>query len=164
MAGAKRVAKELEERRRRPLPEQRIYRIHFYKDENGREPAREFMRALPGVKRRAIGVAIGEVLEKKGADVCKTDYGKSLGAGLYEFRVDQSAEETLRKAGKTPRSEIEDAKILIRVFFHVHGEKIVLLLSGYDKAELSSKTHQNEQIEEARRLLRDWKRHEREVG
>lgn len=68
------------------------------------------MRLLSGVKRRAIGVALTEVLEHLGPDVCNTDYGKNLGQGLYEFRVDQDAEEILRKAGKDPRPEPEEAR------------------------------------------------------
>jgi hypothetical protein len=75
----------------------------------------------------------------------------------YEFRVDQDAEQILRKAGKDPKREPERGKILLRVFFHPHGNKLLLLLSGYDKAEHSSKPHQNAEIEEARRLLRYWK-------
>jgi len=138
-------------------PEPTKYEIEFYEDENGNEPAVAFMRSLSGVKRRAIGVALTEVLEFLGPDVCKTGYGKNLGQGLYEFRVDQDAEEILRKGGKNPRAEPEEAKILIRVFFHAHGRKLILLLSGYDKAEHSSKPYQNEQIEAARKLLTSWK-------
>jgi putative component of toxin-antitoxin plasmid stabilization module len=133
------------------------YEIEFYEDDQGHEPALAFMQSLPGPKRRAIGVAINEFLRYLGSDVVRTDFGKSLGEGLYEFRVDQDAEQTLRKAGKNPKPEPERQKILLRVFFHPHGNKLLLLLSGYDKAEHSSKPHQNAQIEEARRLLRHWK-------
>jgi hypothetical protein len=109
------------------------------------------------LKRRAIGVALNEFLRHLGPDVVHTDFGKSLGRGLYEFRVDQDAEQILRKAGKSPRAELETGKILLRVFFHPHGKKLVLLLSGYDKGERTSRAHQNAQIEEARRLLKHWK-------
>lgn len=139
------------------------YEIEFYEDDQGREPALAFMRSLSGVKRRAIGVALREVLEHLGPDVCSTDYGKNLGGGLYEFRVDQDAEEILRKAGKDPRPEAEEAKILLRVFFHAHGRKLLLLLSGYDKAEHDSKPYQNAQIEAARKLLNHWKQREKEA-
>lgn len=133
------------------------YEIEFYEDDQGHEPALAFMQSLPGAKRRAIGVAINEFLRYLGPDVVRTDFGKSLGEGLYEFRVDQDAEQVLRKAGKNAKPEPERVKILLRVFFHPHGNKLLLLLSGYDKAEHSSKHHQNAQIEEARRLLRHWK-------
>ncbi len=129
------------------------YEVEFYEDDHGTEPALAFMQSLSGAKRRAIGVALNEVLRYLGPDVCNTDYGKSLGQGLYELRLDQDAEQVLRKVGKQPRPEREEAKILLRVFFHVHGRKIVLLLSGYDKAQHGSKRHQNQQIETARKLL-----------
>lgn len=133
------------------------YEIEFYEDDQGREPALAFMRSLSGVKRRAIGVALNEVLRHMGPDVASTDYGKNLGGGLFEFRIDRDAEEILRKAGKEPKPESEEAKILLRVFFHAHGKKLILLLAGYDKAEHPSKPHQNTQIEAARKLLNHWK-------
>jgi hypothetical protein len=139
------------------------YEIEFYVDARGHEPALAFMKSLTGPKRRAIGVAINEFLRYLGPDVVRTDFGKALGGGLYEFRVDQDAEQILRKAGKDPRPEPEQGKVLLRVFFHPHGDKLILLLSGYDKAEHSSKPHQNAQIEEAKRLLRHWKEREKKT-
>jgi len=133
------------------------YEVEFYEDEHGHEPAKAFMQSLSPVKRRAIGVALHEVLAHLGPDVVRTDYGKNLGGGLYEFRVDQDAEQILRKAGKDPRPEPDEGKILLRVFFHAHGKKIILLLSGYDKGERTSKFHQNSEIEAARKLLKRWK-------
>lgn len=137
------------------------YTLEFYEDEKGREPVLAFMRSLSRAKRAAIGVALTEVLQHLGPDVCRTDYGKNLGGGLSEFRVSRDAEEILRKAGKDPKPEPREAKILLRVFFHAHGSKLILLLSGYDKAEHDSKPYQNEQIEAARKLLSDWKSREK---
>jgi hypothetical protein len=137
------------------------YEIEFYVDDLGREPALAFMQSLSPVKRRAIGVVLNEFLCHLGPDVVRTDFGKSLGGGLYEFRVDQDAEQILHKAGKDPRPEPAEGKILLRVFFHPHGKKLILLLSGYDKGERTSKVHQNAQIEEARRLLSRWKEREK---
>jgi hypothetical protein len=140
------------------------YEIEFYVDDLGREPALAFMQSLTAFKRRAIGVALNEFLRYLGSDVVRTDFGKSLGGGLYEFRVDQDAEQILRKAGKDPRPEPEEGKILLRVFFHPHGKKLILLLSGYDKGEHTSRAYQNAQIEEARRLLSHWKEREKGSG
>jgi len=133
------------------------YTIEFYEDNHGREPALAFMRSLPQSKKAAIGVALHEFLGKFGPDVVQTDFGKALGDGLYEFRLDQNAEQVLRKAGKSPKPEEDDTKILLRVFFHAHGNKLILLLSGYDKAEHTSRSYQNAQIEQARTYLKDWK-------
>jgi hypothetical protein len=133
------------------------YEIEFYVDDAGNEPALAFMRSLPGMKKRAIGVAINEVLQYLGPDVADGNFGRSLGGGLYEFRLDQDAEQILRRTGKKPRPERDRGKILLRLFFHPHGNKLLLLLSGYDKGARPSKTHQKEQIDEARKMLNRWK-------
>jgi|GEM_PF-2645965 hypothetical protein len=125
------------------MPEPRApYRIEFYEDDDGREPALLFMQSLTPAKRRAVGVALNEFLGHLGPNVVATDFGKNLGGGLLEFRVDQDAAQILRKAGKDPRPEPDPGKILLRVFFHAHGTKLILLLSGYDKGERPSKIHQ----------------------
>src|SRR5579871_5838724 len=73
------------------------YELEFYVDDGSHEPVLAFMRSLSPLKRRAIGVALHEFLGHLGPDVVRTDFGKSLGGGLYEFRVDQDAEQILRK-------------------------------------------------------------------
>jgi hypothetical protein len=40
---------------------------------------------------------------------------------------------------------------------NAHGEKLVLLLAGYDKLANPSKVHQNDQIKVARQRLTAWK-------
>jgi hypothetical protein len=132
------------------------YQLEFYEDELGHEPALAFMRSLDGLSRRAIGVALHEVLEYLGPDVAAGNFGKNLGGGLYEFRLDQNAEQILHRKGKEARCEPEKGKILIRVFFHPHGSKLLLLLSGYDKLKHSSANYQQKQIQHARKLLKNW--------
>ena len=132
------------------------YTIEFFEDEDGTEPALSFMRGLTPAKRRAIGVAITEVLAFEGPNVAAGNWGRSLGRGLYEFRLDQDAEQVLRRKGKKARPEKESVSILLRVFFHVHGDKVVLLLGGYDKGERPSKRHQQAEIDAARSLLKKW--------
>jgi phage-related protein len=141
-----------------PLPQ---YEIEFYEDDQDREPALAFMQSLSRAIRRAIGVAINEVLQYLGPDVVGTDFGKSLGKGLYEFRLDQDAEQILRRAGKKAKPERDEERILLRVFFHPHGKKVVLLLSGYDKGKHTSAPYQNEQIAAARKLLEHWKQRQK---
>ena len=77
---------------------------------------------------------------------------------MDEFRLDQDASQVLARKGKRARAEIfEPAKILLRVFCHAHGDRIVLLLAGYDKGERPSSRYQQEQIELARARLKAWK-------
>jgi len=56
-------------------------------------------------------------------------------------------------------------KVLFRVFFHPHGDKVLLLLGGYHNAKHTSSTHQNAQIQLARKRLADWQaRHRQRLG
>jgi hypothetical protein len=56
--------------------------------------------------RRSLGAALREVLQEQGINDCRTQFGKQLGEGLFEFR--------LRKAG-----------LLLRVFCHACGNKMI---------------------------------------
>ena len=81
-----------------------------------------------------------------------------IGGGIFEFRLDQDAAQVLQRKGKKATPEdAEPSKILLRVFCHAHGQKIVLLLAGYDKAGRPGARHQNEQIQLAKLRLKDWR-------
>lgn len=134
------------------------YTLEFYEDEQGREPVLDWLRGLTPSKRRAIGVAMFEILQHEGPDVVGTNFGKGLGGGIFEFRLDQDAAQVLARKGKKPKSEAGGtAKILLRVFCHAHGGRIVLLLGGYDKGERPSPRYQQAQIELAKDRIRTWK-------
>jgi hypothetical protein len=113
-----------------------LYTLEFYEDERGHEPVLTWRRRLTSRKRRAIGVAMFEILQHQGPHVVGTNFGKALGGGVFEFRLDQDAAQVLMRKGKDARPQTGDpAKILLRVFCHAHGDSIVLLLGGYDKDE-----------------------------
>ena len=134
-----------------------MYRLEFYEDELGREPVLDWLRRLTPRKRRAIGVAMFEILQHEGPAVVGTNFGKALGHGLFEFRLDQDAAQVLARKGKLARSESADEqKILLRVFCYAHGNRIVLLLGGYDKGERPSPRYQQVQIDVARSRLKRW--------
>lgn len=133
------------------------YTLEFYEDDDGREPVLDWLRKLTPRKRRAIGVAMFEILQYEGPHVVGTNFGKGLGSGLFEFRLDQDAAQVLARKGKKARAEGEPAKILLRVFCHAYGDQIVLLLGGYDKGERPSARHQQAQIDLARTRLKAWK-------
>ena len=82
--------------------------------------------------------AVETYLSEMGLDVCGTEHGKQLGDGLFELRV--------RGDG-----------ILLRLFCHAYGERIILLLGGYDKGVRPSARHQQRQIEKARQRLRSFR-------
>ena len=135
------------------------YELEFYEDETGEFPVLRWLKEdLSVQKRRALGAAMNEILQIEGPKVVGTNFGDSLGEGLFEFRLDQDIKQILARKGK--KSKKKDAasagKILLRVFFHPHGKKLILLLGGYDKGEQPSKPHQQKQIAIARKRLKSW--------
>ena len=119
-------------------------------------------------KRIALEEAIRLVLVRRGLQVVETEFGKALGGGLYEFRLRWSADEVRRKVEGVPAvpaaSAAKAEKIMLRVFFCTSGRRIILLLSGYDKAKDPGNTHQDREIARARKLLRAHEEAERRRG
>jgi hypothetical protein len=113
----------------------------------------------------AMIAAIEHVLIPRGLAVCETEYGRPLGQGLFEFRVRQDEQTTLGKAGvetaRDPSKRHRD--VLLRMFCHAYGQKVVLLLGGYDKGVDPSAKRQTREIATARKNLRSFRlRRERE--
>lgn len=54
-------------------------------------------------------------------------------------------------------SSAPSKKILLRLFVHFHGQKVILLLHGYDKGRDDSPRRQNREIQEAQKRLRAWR-------
>lgn len=136
------------------------YEIEFYEVPGGRKPVYEWItRELSVTDRRSLGVAMREILQKQGIDVCGSAFGRQLGEGLFEFRLNQNAEQVLRLAGKEPKQEGADQRRpLLRVFCHAYGNKIILLLGGYDKGADPSAKRQSEEIRIARQRLAAFRR------
>src|SRR3954462_11670990 len=78
-----------------------LYRLEFYEDGHGPVPVVDWLRRLTPRKRRAIGVAMFEILQYEGPQVVGTNFGKGLGAGIFEFRLDQDAAQVLARKGKS---------------------------------------------------------------
>jgi putative component of toxin-antitoxin plasmid stabilization module len=146
----------------RIVPAMARSKIEFYEDEHGESPVLRWLREeLTPTQRRAVGVAMREFLEVEGIGVCRTGYGKQLGEGLFEFRLRHDAGEILRSVGKPARPEPGGERILLRIFCHAHGERIVLLLGGYDKGADPSAKRQQREIADARKRLSAFRRRKR---
>jgi hypothetical protein len=106
------------------------------------------------------------LLQQSGPLLCvlRPQYASSLGGGLFEFRFQDLTEDLLRQLGKKARRSLlrVQQKVLFRVFFHPHGDNLLLLLGGYDKAKHSSPTYQSAQIQIARKRLADWQARHRQ--
>lgn len=130
------------------------FQLKFYVDDDGREVVRDWLRSLSLRKKQVLGTAMQKMLQHLGVDVCKTEFGRQLRGGLFEFRLRQDAGAIIDEKGR----RVPPEKILLRVFCHAYGDKVVLLLGGYDKGEDPSPKRQQKEIEEARRRLVKWKR------
>jgi putative component of toxin-antitoxin plasmid stabilization module len=135
------------------------YELEFF-EENGREPVRDWLDGLTEHKRAAAMRALSIVLADQGIGVAQSEFGKALGGGLYEFRIRHSAQEIVEKfrPGMTARlGPFPDDVVLLRVFFHPHGDQLILLLAAYDKGADPSEKRQQRQIEIARKRLHAWR-------
>ncbi len=150
------------------------FTIEFFEDE-GRSPVEEWMDSdLTDVELAALLSGLEHVLSHRGIDVCQTEWGKQLGEGLFEFRIRHTAAEIKRMfTDAAPgRQEGKCGKVLLRLFCHAYGTRIVLLLDGYDKARDPSNKREQREITLARRRLvmfkerqaRERKRRRREGG
>ncbi|WP_206445850.1 hypothetical protein [Agrococcus sp. KRD186] len=126
------------------------------------EAFERFLLALPTYDQAVLVAAIEHVLRVHGIDICAGDWGKPLGGGLYEFRVRKSLRTILKSAGLSPPQGSEgDRATLLRVFCAFHGDRIVLLLHGYNKRVDPSERRQRREIATARKLHAQWKQRHR---
>jgi hypothetical protein len=137
------------------------FTLEFYQSPDGREPVRRWMeKVLSADHRRALDAALTLILAVHGVGVCGTPYGRQLGRGLFEFRLDEDEATVSRKwaSRHVPASRAAGSRILLRVFCHATGDRIVLLLGGYDKGRDPSRRRQQREIARARARLAEFSR------
>src|SRR5687767_9109359 len=127
-------------------------------------PFERFIIGLSDTKFAALDAAIAHVLVVRGVELVRTEWLKALGEGLHEFRVRHDADEIARMFGADPVAlSTPPEAILLRVFVHFHGQKVVLLLGGYDKGIDPNKRRQQREIDQARRLLTQFRERQRRI-
>lgn len=133
-----------------------------FEADDGTIPYERFVDELSDFKFVALDEAIQRVLCVRGLDLVRTEWLKALGKGLHEFRVRHDAEEIARMFGGELLTVLgRREKVLLRVFVHFYGNKVVLLLGGYDKGRDPKERRQQREIAEARRLLSQFKARQR---
>lgn len=133
-----------------------------FEADDGTVPFETFIHDLSDFKFVALDTAIERVLAVRGLDLVRTEWLKALGDGLHEFRVRHDAAEIARMFGGTPPEPApRREKILLRLFVHFHGQRVILLLGGYDKGDDPSERRQQREIAAARKLLRQFKERQR---
>lgn len=134
-----------------------LFTIEFFEDEGGRSPVEEWMEDdLTDIELAALLSGLEHVLSHHGVNVCASEWGKQLGEGLFEFRVRHTAQEIDSMFGDAPPGR-GHGRVLLRVFCHAYGNKVVLLLNGYDKGGDPSGKRQEREIRLARRRLEEFR-------
>lgn len=147
---------------------ERIWTIEFYENDAGEKPVLDWItKDLSPTKRRALGTAMRRVLQEQGPEVRKSNWGDYIAEGIFEFRLRMSGKNVINLEAEIHGITFEEARekfeldpseaLLLRVFCHAYGEKIVLLLHGYDKGEDPSTKRQQTEIAEAKTRLRKFK-------
>lgn len=122
-----------------------------------------FYSRLDEAERTVVEVAIEHVLAPLGIDICASEWGKNLGQGLFELRIRRDIETILREFGAAERvGEVPKRwrrkRVLIRVYCTFYGQRIVLLLGGYNKLRDPSRKQEQKEVRAARSVLSAWKR------
>ncbi len=131
-----------------------VWTVEFYCDDSGREPCREWADSLSVQKKAAFQAVLQLVLIPRGLDIVGSEYGKALGQGLYELRIRWTAAEVAHKLTGLDAADVgPPEKVLLRIFFCTAGRKIILLMSGYDKADDPTERRQNREIQRARKMI-----------
>jgi putative component of toxin-antitoxin plasmid stabilization module len=133
-----------------------------FQADDGSVPYERFVNGLSDVKFLALDAAVELVLCDRGIDLVRTEWLKALGEGLHEFRVRHDEGEIVRMSGGESSGVVGSGEtVLLRVFVHFYGSKVVLLLGGYDKGADPKERRQQREIAEARRLLTQFKERQR---
>ena len=123
------------------MRDHRPFAIVFYETPHGDKPVLRWIKEDLSVRqRRALGYAVYRLLQRYGVGVCDTEFGRQLGGGLFELRL-------------RLRAHADGESALFRVFCHAAGDRVILLLGGYDKGKDAGRRRQDHEIKVARRRL-----------
>lgn len=117
-----------------------------------------FYLGLKPYEQAVVEASLTTVLAVHGIAAFDGGWGKPLGDGLFEFRIQRSHDAILSLAGRAVNSQSNGGRrVSIRLFCTFHGDKIVLLLHGYDKGRDPSARRQQKEITRARAMLTRWR-------
>ena len=139
-----------------------LWTVEVFRADDGTIPYQQFGDSLSDFKFAALDMAIKHVLASRGLDLAGSHWLKPLGEGLHEFRIRHEARDIARMFdAEAPSVGTKKESVLLRIFVHFHGEKVVLLLGGYDKGRSPKAKRQQREIERARKLLAQYKERRR---
>ena len=85
------------------------------------------VKELPQDTQVLIKIAIRHILTKQGLSLARTPWLKSLGGGLWEFRIGPSAKAVVSKAGDSSARLARNSKVLIRVYCTFTNDQMLCL-------------------------------------
>jgi len=131
---------------------------------DGRAPFEAWLKQQRPSVQAVADALIRMLLAREGPNVCQGEFGRPLGKGLYELRARQSPRTIFARLGLPIPVGLPEAEhpVLIRVFFALEKDRVVLLLGGLDKGRRNSKRDQSQQIAAARRILATYKTEHRD--
>jgi hypothetical protein len=133
------------------------FEIVLFEDSSGRVPFLSWSdRKLNDYQFASLDAAISHVLAEQGAVLLGTNWLKSLGGGLHEFRIRHTASQIVRNTSSSVTTNSNRDKILLRVFVTFPDASQILILHGYDKGADDSRTKQQKEISIARARLKQW--------
>jgi hypothetical protein len=137
----------------------RRFTLEYYRTADGDQPVRRWIdHDLSAAQRKAVMAALKYLLAAEGIGICASEYGRHLGRGLFELRIRHNQQTIIKKAGLAMLAQTPRADVLLRVFCHAMGDRVILLLGGYDKGGDPSPRRQNREIALARQRLIDYRR------
>ena len=137
----------------------RRFTLEYHRTADGDQPVRRWIdHDLSAAQRKAVMAALKYLLATGGIGICASEYGRHLGRGLFELRIRHDEQTIIKKAGLPIAAQTPRADVLLRVFCHAKGDRVILLLGGYDKGGDPSPRRPAREIEVARRRLGDYRR------
>jgi hypothetical protein len=115
----------------------------------------KFFRAvndLPSDSRYVLKVALESILLAERMELASGPWLKSLGGGLWEFRIGPSLKAVFSKANVSSPLSVPNTRILIRVYCTFRNRQI-LLIGLFDKQRYGSGKRQAKSIENVRKQL-----------
>jgi hypothetical protein len=137
--------------------------LEFFVADDGTVPMDRLRRELSPPVAAALTTALYEILAVDGLELGGGEWLRPLGEGLHEFRIRRDAGTIRRRAGAASSTGPDQppTRVLLRVFVHFYGDRVILLLGGYDKRRDPSERRQQREISAARRLLTQFKQRQR---
>lgn len=118
-----------------------------------------FLHDLTKPKQLAAKAAVERILAYLGNAVVETEWGGNLQDGLCELRIRRTAAEVeswWRNYQGLPEPEPQPhVEILLRIYFHAYGDKVILLLGGFDKG--AHPNHEKAEVRQAKANLQNWR-------